>query len=275
MNPRTREVRHPWVKGAVKVWNAETGSEIWTLTEPEEPVRVVAFGKYIAGLDFDNTVYYWHPATGKAIAIMASMKSPRRDYSNSSYMNSFSSDAMRVASIGYAQKDFADSQATGTILRLWDLSRNQAHILQTHIRSAWCVALSPDGSRIACTGPDHSLKIWDFASRSVVFLREGDRDRKVHRGDGPTVLAFSPDGSRLVVGTENGLVSVLDAKSGQLIRSFEGPRRQVKAVAFRPRGLRIATGGVELRSDKDMMDENGVRKFEDVLIWEVEFPPGP
>ncbi|KAH6874157.1 hypothetical protein B0T10DRAFT_415733 [Thelonectria olida] len=55
-------------------------------------------------------------------------------------------------------------------------------------------------------------------------------------------VAFSPDGSRIASGSDDGTVRVWDAKSGREVRKLEGHSGWVRAVAFSPDGSRIASG---------------------------------
>ncbi len=57
-------------------------------------------------------------------------------------------------------------------------------------------------------------------------------------------VAFSPDGSRLASGGDDGTVRVWDVGSGAEIRVLEGHGDSVSSVAFSPDGSRLASGGV-------------------------------
>lgn len=277
------KVVRPWIRGAVKVWDAETGREIRTLTGPEVAVCGVAYGERIVCVDRHNVISSWDPEEGHAI--LATLKS--EGTSNSAGMSAFSADALRVASIGVASTD--SPRIIVSILRLWDLSRHQTRTLRTHLRPAYRIALSPDGDRIACVGSGSTIrfldredydgmKLWDFESGSAIGQR---KDRPIPipelKGDYLTVLSFSSDGSQLVAGTQYGAILLWDAKAGRLIRSFDGPPVPVRAVAFRPQGLRVASGGHKFRDSKSegARNENGVLKFEDLIIWDIELPSNP
>jgi WD40 repeat protein len=80
----------------------------------------------------------------------------------------------------------------------------------------------------------------DIALRHVLRLHPVTVARLGHGGT-VWVVAFSPDGTRVATGSEDGLARVLDSRSGTELARLDhgGP---VRAVAFSPDGTRVATG---------------------------------
>ena len=82
----------------------------------------------------------------------------------------------------------------------------------------------------------------------------------VGRTQQPTLIrlvAWSPDGVRLVGGGEDGSICLWDAKNGTLLQRLPGHHESVMCVAWSPDGSRLAsTGGSEL------------------LVWEVRSGAG-
>ncbi len=58
-------------------------------------------------------------------------------------------------------------------------------------------------------------------------------------------VAFSPDGQRIVTGSDDSTAKVWDAASGQELFTLRGHRGPVNSVAFSPGGRRIVTGGMD------------------------------
>lgn len=71
------------------------------------------------------------------------------------------------------------------------------------------------------------------------------RDLLTIRADSNGVwsVAWSPDGRRLVTGSDDGVVKIWDAASGRALTNFQGHAGPVLAVAWSPDGKRAASGG--------------------------------
>ena len=56
-------------------------------------------------------------------------------------------------------------------------------------------------------------------------------------------VCFSPDGTKIVTGSEDKLAIIWDAKTGAKIGSpLKGHSESIKSVCFSPNGMLIATG---------------------------------
>src|SRR4029079_3888171 len=68
----------------------------------------------------------------------------------------------------------------------------EARTLREHAEPVLAVAYSRDGQRIVSGSADHTPKVWDVATASVL---------RILRHDGPVrSVAFSPDGRRILTG---------------------------------------------------------------------------
>jgi WD40 repeat protein len=58
-------------------------------------------------------------------------------------------------------------------------------------------------------------------------------------------LAFSPDGSTLVSGCEDGTIKLWDVTRGKEVATLKGHASEVRCVAFSADGKMLATGGAD------------------------------
>jgi WD40 repeat protein len=120
-----------------------------------------------------------------------------------------------------------------------------------HLRPIECLAISPDGKRLAAGGI--SVKVWDaetgkelstFGGLSGEAFCLGFSSDDFSRQAQTQTLAFSPDARRLAVilsEQDKTAVKVWDATTGKLLRTL--PMGDALCVAFAPDGARLAVGG--------------------------------
>ncbi len=92
------------------------------------------------------------------------------------------------------------------------------------------LALSPDGSQLAIV-TSQGLYLFDTRSQQELWFKTFD--------NAPTVVKFSPDGSRLVVGSKASLLSILNAKTGDTVLQIQG-QEGIHAV-WSPDGTKLLT----------------------------------
>lgn len=112
-------------------------------------------------------------------------------------------------------------------------------------RSLGAVTFSPDGRQLATSSPNQTAVILDIATGGCLLAITPEHSWSAG-------LAYSPDGRLLALGTYQtvresfdrvGSVEIFDARTGAMVRRFEGHRSEVKCVAFAPDGGSVASGG--------------------------------
>jgi WD40 repeat protein len=218
--------------GTVKVWDAESRKELFTLQattwkpppgkeiRPEFTARATAAvftpdGMRLVTAGTDGTVKVWDASSGRELL---SLKGSVTLHDSSVAV---SPDGQRLAVVG----------SEG--IKVWDAGTG-AEVLS--LKGPFSgVAFSPDGRRLAAGGGG-IVTVWEAAGGTVIRTLTGH-----------TVavrsVAFSPDGRRLVSGGgENdkaGEVKVWDLGSGQELRTLQTPS-QVQRVAVSPDGHIVA-----------------------------------
>lgn len=101
---------------------------------------------------------------------------------------------------------------------------------------AFDVALAPGGKEFAVSGATGDLAVHESRTGGLV--------RSVPVGQGAlTAVAYAPDASYVVVGDEDGVVTAVDAVTGELRWRTEGVGGWVRDVEVAPDGSFVAVGG--------------------------------
>ena len=80
------------------------------------------------------------------------------------------------------------------------------------------------------------MNLWGATTGSRVRILQGP-------GGGILALAFTPDGHRVVGGTELGELQIWDVSTGSVLNTIAAHDSNVRAIAFSPDGKWMATAG--------------------------------
>jgi eukaryotic-like serine/threonine-protein kinase len=263
-----------WIAGAyldktVKVWDVATGQVMINLTGHSNRVERVAYspdGTRIATGSFDKTVKMWDATTGRELLTYRGHTEPVRKVA-------FGSDSKRVASFAWDPR--VPRNLDDNYVKVWNASNGQDIF---SLKGQLNVALSPDGRQLATISADSSIKVWDaWSGRELLTLPIQDPylwpDPITYSPDGKQIaclaadsieiwnimtrqrtrslaihdhkelcVAFSPNGSRLAGGFDDGTITVWDTNSGQPTISLKAHTGDVQRLAFSPDGKRLASG---------------------------------
>ena len=142
----------------VKVWDTKTGDELFTISGHQGAVGSVTFGpdgKTIVTASDDRTVKIWDAKTGAEIKTLSGHKDAVWD-------------VVIYESKEDSKEKFIISGSRDGTVRIWKWKANTydlLHTLKADKDGVQSVALTNDGSRLATTGKDRNIKIWDLDER--------------------------------------------------------------------------------------------------------------
>ncbi len=121
-------------------------------------------------------------------------------------------------------------------LLAWELaSARVTRAFAGHDDIVQSVALSPDQAHAVTASSDRTARVWSLGHDDGSTLQFGESWRPAIRA-----LAYSPDGTRLVIGNERGAVRLLDADTWRPLADRDVPGEGCMAASFAPDGSRIA-----------------------------------
>lgn len=206
------------------VWNAVTGEKLLTFQGHSAEINGATFspsGEHIATCSDDTTAIVWDASSGQELLTL-------EGHSRDVRCVKFSPDGKRIAT--------GSNDDTAII---WDASSGQKLLtIQGKSDDVHTMSFSPDGRWVVLGSSGDTFAVFDAFDGSERFAIPGPRELRLGQpGDNVT---FSPDGTRLVDGCEDGEVRVWNlTDSGD---SFSIRNVEPTSVCFSPDGLRLAGG---------------------------------
>ncbi len=146
----------------------------------------------------------------------------------------------------------AQEPAIGIMDRI--LERDQGRIIVD--AGARQARFSPDGKVLAILKNDHTILLRDLHGRP---------DRTLSLRSYATAWDWSPDGSRLAIGNDEGEIALLDIGAGTS-RSVKAHGGHVLDAAFNHDGTRVVTAGASLEPSTAPYHWNG---YSEVVLWDT------
>jgi len=218
-----------------KVWDAETGQELLTLSG-KGLYGAVAFspdGTRLFKANQDGTVIVWDFTTGEELLTYPAHLSTLNDV------------AMHPDGIHIA---ITSQDGTIKVLDFSPQGSREWLTLTGLTGRSPRVIYSPDGTRLATSGPNNTAIIWGAETGKELVALTGHTDTVVG-------IAFSPDGSRLATSSRDNTARIWDADSGKELLMLSksghgdgiigGTHRGITDTVFSPDGKWLATAGTD------------------------------
>jgi WD40 repeat protein/serine/threonine protein kinase len=139
-------------------------------------------------------------------------------------------------------------------VKRWDVATGNA-LPSPPPTHAYCVALSPDGHKVAAGVAGGAVTIWNVADGRELANLTGN--------DIVSGLAFSPDGTTLAAASKDRTVRLWDVAKSKEKPALVGHRGSLLSVSFSPDGKTLASGGSDtIVRLWDVADEKQVNTLE-------------
>lgn len=183
-SPDSRAVLTRDDSGVVAVRSTESGAVLRTLANNDDEILCAAFAsaddRIVTG-HRSGKLGVWKTATGEWVFGFTAHSAPLEQITSSRADN------------------HVVTWANGEALRIWDWRRGQLKASIPNVGSVECLAIIPDGSRLATGSTDGTVRLWDLSTGRELLLVGRHRQRV-------SSVSFSADGRHL---TSSGLDHML------------------------------------------------------------------
>jgi hypothetical protein len=221
------------------IWGTADRRQALRLPDCPGRLRDLAYspdGLWLATAGDGPAIILWKPTTGERLLTLTS-QATKVDHV------SFLPDGQRLVSVGDETKVSVWDVTSGKVTNSFKAADERV------AERVMSVAFHPDGKRMAVGG---------WGPVKVLDLATGKRLGRFSHSEahqGPVrALAFSPDGSLLASGGDDGTFKLWDAETGEMLVTIRGYRRDVFVLEFSPDGKRLATAG----------------RAESIELWDVD-----
>jgi WD40 repeat protein/serine/threonine protein kinase len=209
--------------GTVRVWDAESGKERYTLPNSGNRLAYSPDGRHLATMspDPEGPIRVWDTTTQKETRNFG-------DRIDRHICLAFSPNSRNVAAAGF-----------GFVVRVRDATTGkELQSLTDHSWPIYGIAFSPDGRHLASGSVDSTVRIWDWTTGEMLRFLQPKHSARVES------VAFSRDGQQLASAGLDRTVKVWDTQNWKLLYERRDPTGAVLCVAF-DRDRRLVWGSTD------------------------------
>jgi len=209
----------------VKIWDLETGQELYTLRGHTKPIKSVAVSPdstQVISASADQTLRVWDLRTRQTRFVLKGH-------------------TQEVKAVAITpDSHYALSASEDHTLKLWDLETGQERMtLWGHSDRVEAIAITPDGEKAISGSGDNTLKIWDLKTGHELFTMSG-------HAAAIRSVAITPNGKQAVSASADRTLIIWNLATGERsLAPLIGHQGQVQAIAIMPDGKQIISASFD------------------------------
>ena len=224
---------------SIKIWDRATGKELGTMRGHLSQISGLVpspDGKMLFTAGFDRTIRLWDLVAMKEIP-----KSPSQQFSWG--IVQATPLLLSMTPDGKTLNAWVPADDRSTYISSFDLEGNDRGQIIDQGRKVHSLCFSTDGKRAAAGSTNGIVRVWDLDKRTTIPAAGGDWK---FFGDKLAVadLALTPDGSKIVVTSEQGDIKIATVDGRKIEKEFKGHADKINGCIVSPDGKRFATWDV-------------------------------
>ncbi len=234
-----------------------TKQELQRLSGNLCPILSVAWShdsRQVAAGSEDGSIQVWDVLKGQVVLTMEQHPSWGR------FGLAWSPDDSQIASL----------IVDGDIIEIWDASTGKyVSRHENHTGLVTSVDWSPDGTGLAYSSTDNTIRIWNIVTSENEHILQGHTEQIAS-------VDWSPDGNQLVSGGKDKTFRIWSSITGKLIKTFQSHTGTVLTVRWSPDSRFVASGSDDKTIEiwnVDLGYQTDVIQSELGIVYDIEWSP--